>query len=414
VSAAQQSQQSQPTSQGPEQSSGPQAGPPLAPQPARQPAERPGPLTGLLVVDLTRVLAGPFATMMMADLGARVIKVENPAGGDDTRRYGPFAPDGRSMYFARVNRGKQSLAVDLKKDPATVAALAARADVLVENFRPGVMDRLGLGAAALMERNPRLVYASVSGYGATGPRSDEPAYDAVIQARSGLMSVTGEPDGLPTKAGTSVSDLAAGVYTFGAVMAALVGRGVHGRGAHVDVAMFDATVSFLEGNALAWLADGTVPGRIGSHHPNIAPFGSFATADGRIVICCGNDLLFEALTKVLGAPELATRPEFAGNAARSANRVVLIAVLEELLAEGGSAHWLARLEAAGVPCAPVNDIGQALTDPQVAARRMRITAGGLELPGQVVKMSGYEDPVERAAAPELDEHGAGIRAEFGL
>ena len=377
-------------------------------------SDAPGPLTGLLVVDLTRVLAGPFATMIMADLGARVIKIEHPVTGDDTRRYGPFAPDGRSMYFARVNRGKQSLAVDLKNDGHQVAALAERADVLVENFRPGVMDRLGLGAEILMARNPRLVYASVSGYGANGPRAGEPAYDAVIQARSGLMSVTGEPDGPPVKAGTSVSDLSAGVYTFGAVMAALVGRGIHGRGAHVDVAMFDATVSFLEGNALAWLADRTVPGRIGSHHPNIAPFGSFATADGRIVVCAGNNTLFTAFAHAVGAPDLLARPEFADNSARSAHRPVLTAVIEELLARHTSAHWLAALEAAGVPCAPVNDIEQALQDPQVEARRMRITAGGLELPGQVVKLSGYADPVVRPAAPELDEHGAAIRAEFGL
>ncbi|MBS2554153.1 CoA transferase [Catenulispora sp. NL8] len=373
-----------------------------------------GPLAGLLVIDLTRVLAGPFATMIMADLGARVIKVENPSGGDDSRRYGPFAADGRSMYFARVNRGKQSLAVDLKKDAEQVAALAERADVLVENFRPGVMDRLGLGPAALRARNPRLVYASVSGYGATGPRSGEPAYDAVIQARSGLMSVTGEPDGPPVKSGASVSDLSAGVYTFGAVMAALVGRGIHGRGTHIDIAMFDATVSFLEGNALAWLADRTVPHRIGPHHPNIAPFGAFAAADGQIVVCVGNDALFVAFAAALGAPRLAEDPLFAQNAARSANRLVLTAVIEELLAADTCVNWLARLEAAKVPCAPVNDIGQAMTDEQTEARRMRITAGGLELPGQVVKMAGYPDPAVRPAAPGLDEHGDAIRAEFGL
>jgi CoA:oxalate CoA-transferase len=373
-----------------------------------------GPLDGLLVVDLTRVLAGPFATMMMADLGARVIKVEHPATGDDTRRYGPFAPDGRSMYFARVNRGKQSLAVDLKNSPETVAALAERADVLVENFRPGVMERLGLGPDKLMARNPRLVYASVSGYGATGPRAEEPAYDAVIQARSGLMSVTGEPDGPPVKAGASVSDLSAGLYTFGAVMAALVGRGIHGRGTHVDIAMLDATVSLLEGNALAYLADRTVPGRIGSHHPNIAPFGSFRAADGNIVVCAGNDALFTAFAHAVSAPELLERPEFEGNTARAAHRPVLTAVIEEILARGTCAHWLAALEQAGVPCAPVNDIGQALEDPQIQARRMRIEAGGLELPGQVVKLSGYADPLTRPAAPELDEHGPAIRAEFGL
>jgi CoA:oxalate CoA-transferase len=236
----------------------------------------------------------------------------------------------------------------------------------------------------------------------------------VIQARSGLMSVTGEPDGPPVKSGASVSDLSAGIYTFGAVMAALVGRGIHGRGTHIDIAMFDATMSLLEGNALAWLADRTVPHRIGSHHPNIAPFGAFSAADGQIVVAVGNDALFVAFAAAIGAPELAERPQFAQNSARSANRLVLTAVIEELLAADTCANWLARLEAAKVPCAPVNDIGQAMTDAQVAARRMRITAGGLELPGQVVKMAGYADPVVRPAAPELDEHGEAIRAEFGL
>jgi CoA:oxalate CoA-transferase len=216
------------------------------------------------------------------------------------------------------------------------------------------------------------------------------------------------------KAGASVSDLSAGLYAFGAVMAALVGRGIHGRGSHVDISMFDATVSLLEGNALAYLADGTVPGRIGSHHPNIAPFGSFPAQDGRIVVCAGNDSLFTAFAHAVGAPELADRPEFADNSARAAHRVLLTAVIEQILAEDTCENWLAALERAGVPCAPVNDIGQALEDPQTLARRMRIGAGGLELPGQVVKMSGYPDPLVRPAAPELDEHGPAIRAEFGL
>ena len=353
--------------------------------------------------------------MIMADLGARVIKVEHPATGDDSRRYGPFAADGRSMYFARVNRGKQSVAVDLKKHPEQVAALAERADVLVENFRPGVMDRLGLGAEALRARNPRLVYASVSGYGATGPRSGEPAYDAVIQARSGLMSVTGEPDGPPVKSGASVSDLSAGVYTFGAVMAALVGRGIHGRGTHVDIAMFDATVSFLEGNALAWLADRTrpAPHRLApSEHRAVRGVRRRRRADRGV----------RRQRRAVRRLRRRARARRSWRRTRSSRRtrparrtaLVLTAVIEELLAADTCASWLARLEAAKVPCAPVNDIGQAMTDVQTQARRMRITAGGLELPGQVVKMAGYPDPVVRPAAPELDEHGEAIRAEFGL
>ena len=357
------------------------------------------PLAGLLVVDLTRVLAGPFATMMMADLGARVIKVEHPATGDDSRRYGPFAADGRSMYFARVNRGKQSLAVDLKHDAAQVAKLAEHADVLVENFRPGVMDRLGLGAKELMARNPRLVYASVSGYGATGPRAGEPAYDAVIQARSGLMSVTGEPGGPPVKAGTSVSDLTAGVYTFGAVMAALVSRGIHGRGTHVDVSMFDATLSFLEGSALAYLADRTVPHRIGSHHPNIAPFGAFDTADQP-------DRHLRRQRRPVRLPGRDPRRPRPRHPARSSPTTPPARPTGPAHRRPGGGPgprhrrtWLDRLEAAGIPCAPVNDIEQALEDPQTRARAMRITAGGLELPGQVVKMSGWPDPTAAPPRP---------------
>ena len=318
-------------------------------------------------------------------------------------------PVGLVAALDLASKGHRSVVLDRKSNLSDGSRAICWAKRSLE-----IMDRLGLGPEALRARNPRLVYASVSGYGATGPRSGEPAYDAVIQARSGLMSVTGEPDGPPVKAGASVSDLSAGVYTFGAVMAALVGRGIHGRGTHVDISMFDATVSFLEGNALAWLADRTVPHRIGSHHPNIAPFGAFAAADGQIVVCVGNDALFVAFAAALGAPELADNPLFAQNAARSANRLVLTAAVEALLAADTCANWLVRLEAAKVPCAPVNDIGQAMTDAQTQARRMRITAGGLELPGQVVKMAGYPDPAVRPAAPELDGDGDAIRAEFGL
>jgi CoA:oxalate CoA-transferase len=292
-----------------------------------------GPLSGLLVVDLTRVLAGPFATMMMADLGARVVKVERPGRGDDSRAYGPFA-GADSLYFGRVNRGKESVALDLRDDAdrAVLLRLAERADVLVENFRPGVMDRLGLGWEALSERNPRLVYASVSGFGQTGPWRARPAYDTVVQGASGLMAVTGEPGGPPTKPGTSVADLTAGLYAFGAVLAALRGRDATGRGSRVDVAMFDAALSLLEGAALHWLAHGTEPPRLGSMHHSISPFGTFACADAPIVVCAAHDGLFGVLATVLGRPGLVTDPRFADNAARTAHRDELTAELEEALA----------------------------------------------------------------------------------
>jgi CoA:oxalate CoA-transferase len=373
-----------------------------------------GPLTGLLVADFSRVLAGPFATMMLADLGARVVKVEHPVTGDDSRHYGPFAADGRSLYFARVNRGKESVGLDLK-DPADAAvarALAARADVLVENYRPGVMDRLGLGAAALRAANPRLVYCSVSGFGHSGPWSQRPAYDAVVQSMSGIMAVTGPPDGPPVKPGIPISDLAAGLYAFGAISTALVGRHRTGLGTHLDLALFDATVSLLEGAALAYLATGAEPPRIGNGHQSIAPFDTFACRDRPITVCAANDVLFGALAVALGLPALLTDPRYATNALRHASRAALTADLERVLATADADHWLAVLDAAGVPCGPISTVAEAVGSEQSAVRRLVVDAGGLPVPGNPVKGAGWPDPLVRPAAPGLDQHGAAVRAEF--
>ncbi len=374
-----------------------------------------GPLAGLLVVDLTRVLAGPFATMMMADLGARVVKVERPGRGDDSRAYGPFV-DGRSTYFARVNRGKESVALDLRDpaDRAVLLGLAGKADVLVENFRPGVMDRLGLGWDALSAANPRLVYASVSGFGQTGPWRERPAYDTVVQAAAGLFAVTGEPAGDPVKMGTSIADLTAGLYAFGAVLAALRGRDATGRGARVDVAMFDAALSLLEGAALHWLARGTEPPRLGDMHPSISPFGSFRCADAPVVVCAANDGLFGVLCTVLGRPRLVADPRFADNAGRVEHRDALTAELEAALGTGPAADWLERLGAAGIPCSAVAGVGAALESEQARARRMVVTAGGLAMPGNPMKIGPWPDPEDRPGPPGLDEHGAAVRAELGL
>jgi CoA:oxalate CoA-transferase len=368
-----------------------------------------GPLDGLLVVDFSRVLAGPFATMMLADLGARVVKVEKPDTGDDSRSYGPFLSD-RSLYFARVNRGKESVALDLRVDAdlALARSLITAADVLVENFRPGVMDRLGLGPDAMLEVNPRLVYCSVSGFGHTGPWSQRPAYDAVVQGMSGIMAITGAADGPPVKPGSPVADLSAGLYAFGGICAALRGGG----GTHLDIAMYDATVSLLEGAALAWLATGIEPGRIGNAHFAIAPFDTFSCADHDITICAANDLLFGALCSALGLPGLLTDPRFATNARRHADREVLKAELEGVLRGGSADHWLAVLEAAGVPCGPISDIAEAMASEQSKARQMVVDAGGLPVPGQPLKLSAWPDPGVRPAAPALDEHGPAIRAEF--
>ena len=372
-----------------------------------------GPLQGLLVADFSRVLAGPFATMMLADLGARVVKVE-PPGGDDSRGYGPFT-DGRSLYFARVNRGKESVALDLK-DPADLAVarrLALAADVVVENYRPGVMDRLGLGPAALLGEAPRLVYCSISGFGHTGPWSQRPAYDAVVQAMSGIMAITGAQGGAPVKPGIPVADLSAGLYAFGGITSALLGRATTGRGTHLDIAMYDATVSLLESAALSWLATGTDPASIGNAHYSIAPFDTFTCRDRDITICAANDTLFAALAGALGLPGLASDPRFVGNAARHADRDALTQEVEAVLATADADHWLDVLDLAGVPCGPLSTVAEAVTSEQTAVRRMVVQAGGLPALGQPVKASGYPDPLVRAAAPQLDEHGAAVRAEFG-
>ena len=373
-----------------------------------------GPLAGLLVVDLSRVLAGPFAAMMLADLGARVIKVERPDGGDDSRAYGPFL-DGESMYFARVNRGKESVALDLKAaaDRELLLRIVDRADVLVENFRPGVMQRLGLDYSALSARNPRLVYASVSGFGHSGPWRERPAYDAVVQALSGIMAITGSPDGHPVKPGAPIADQSAGLYAFAGITSALLGRSTTGRGSHVDIAMYDATVSLLEGAALSFLATGEEPARMGNAHHAIAPFDTFATADRDIVICAANDRLFEALCAAVGAPELLADPAYSGNAARHRNRDRLKVDLERRLAAQPAAAWLAAVGAAGVPCSLVADVAEAVSSEQTGARQMVITAGALPLPGNPVKLSTYPDQARRPAAAALDEHGADIRLEFG-
>ena len=375
---------------------------------------RSGPLEGLLVADFSRVLAGPFATMMLADLGARVVKVERPGTGDDSRAYGPFV-DGRSLYFARVNRGKQSVALDLKQpeDLAVARALALRADVVVENYRPGVMARLGLGPGELLAASPGLVYCSISGFGHTGPWSQRPAYDAVVQAMSGILALTGRPDEPPVKPGVPVADLSAGLHAWGGITSALLGRARTGRGTHVDIALYDASVSLLESPALSYLAGGVEPGPVGNGHFSIVPFDSYACADREIVVCAANDALFAALARALGAAELAADPRFVTNALRNEHRAELDAALAGLLRTAPAEHWLGELDLAGVPCGPISSVGEAVRSAQTGVRRMVVDAGGLPVPGNPVKLSAYDDPRERPAAPLLDEHGPAVRAEFG-
>lgn len=373
-----------------------------------------GPLGGLLVADFSRVLAGPFATMMLADLGARVVKIERPGAGDDSRGYGPFI-DGRSLYFARVNRGKESVALDLKEpaDLAVAQRLVARADVLVENYRPGVMTRLGLGWPAARSLNSRLVYCSISGFGHTGPWRERPAYDAVVQGMSGIMAVTGSAAGLPIKPGVPIADLSAGLYAFGGITSALLGRATTGLGTHLDIAMYDATVSLLEGAALSWLATGREPGRIGNAHFAIAPFDTFSCADREITICAANDVLFGVLVAALDLPRLAADRRFTTNALRHDSRHALKAEMEAVLGTKPAAHWLSVLDHAGVPCGPISAVAEAVGSEQTRVRNMIVDAGGLPVPGNPVKVSDFPDPSSRPAAPALDEHGSAVRREFG-
>jgi len=368
----------------------------------------PGPLAGTFVLDMTRVLAGPFCTLVLADLGARVVKVEPPEG-DDARRIGPFV-DGRSAYFLSLNRGKESIALDLGRgeDREVFERLLARADVLCENFRPGVLERLGYGWEALHARLPRLVLASTSGFGQSGPYAQWPAYDIVVQGMGGIMSLTGQPGGPPTRVGTSIGDLAAGLFTAVGIQSALLARERTGVGSHVDVAMLDAQVALLENAIARYEATGDVPGPLGSRHPSITPFEAFATRDGFLVVAAGNDRLFAKLCAALGRPELARDPRFASNEERTRNAEALAPLLEEALAARGASEWLPVLREAGVPCGPLHDVAQILADPHLRARNMLVRvrdprAGSLFVSGNPVKLSGFPDPADRPPAPDLDQ-----------
>ena len=377
-----------------------------------------GPLSGVTVVDLTRILAGPYCTMVLADLGARVIKIEMPGRGDDARHFGPFV-GGRSAYFMSLNRGKESIALDLKeaRDRDIFERLLARADVVVENFRAGTMERLGYGWEALHGRFPGLIYAAASGFGHTGPYAGRPAYDMVVQAMGGIMSLTGHPGGPPTRVGTSIGDIAAGLFTALGVNAALVHRARTGAGMKVDVAMLDCQLAILENAIARCVATGESPGPLGARHPSIAPFEAFRCKDGYIIMAAGNDKLFARLARTIGRPGLADDPLFADNELRTRNVAALREQIEAALGERTCARWLALLEAAAIPCGPINDIAAVLADPQVGARNMVIAAaddgaGAVRMAGNPIKLSGFDDPPLRAPAPDLDGDRAGIMKEL--
>jgi CoA:oxalate CoA-transferase len=375
-----------------------------------------GPLAGIVVVDLTRVLAGPYCTMVLSDLGARVIKVETPNGGDDSRHFGPFVK-GKSAYFMSLNRGKESIALDLKKpeDRACFEALLARADILVENYRPGTMEKLGYGWEALHQRFPRLIYAAASGFGHSGPYSTRPAYDMVVQAMGGIMSVTGHPGAPPTRVGTSVGDITAGLFTTVGINAALYHRAQTGDGIKVDVSMLDCQIAILENAIARYAATGKAPGPLGARHPSITPFEAYHAADGYLVIAAGNDTLFRKVADVIGCPDLGTDPRFTSNDLRTRNVEELKVEIERALAARPVAVWLEALEKAGVPCGPINDVAQALNDPQVRARNMVVSVedpvvGSLIMAGNPIKLSGFPDPATRGAVPDLDGNRTAVEA----
>jgi formyl-CoA transferase/CoA:oxalate CoA-transferase len=362
------------------------------------------------VLDLSRVLSGPFATMTLGDLGADVIKVEMPGSGDDTRHWGPPFLGAEAAYFLSVNRNKRSLAVDMKsvEGLAVVRRLAGEADIVVENFRPGVAARLGLGYADVAAVNPGVVYVSISGYGQTGPDSGRAGYDAIAQARSGLMSVTGEADGLPARVGVSSSDLTAGMWALVGVLAALHERGRTGAGQWVDVSLLDSQVSWLTYVAGGYFATDETPQRYGSAHPTIVPYQSFATADGHVMLAVGNDSLWRRFTVAVGLAELTDDPRFAQNAARVEHRDALLPLVAEVMATRTTGQWMATLDAAGVPAGPIATVDQVIEDPQVQARGMVIevehpTVGTVRMLGCPLRFSSGSRPAP-LPPPLLGEH----------
>ena len=368
------------------------------------------PLDGLIILDLTHVLAGPYASMTLADLGARVIKVERPGSGDDTRAFPPFK-DSESAYFATINHGKESIALDLKNvdDRIVLDELLPRSDVILENYRPGVMERLGYGWEDLHTKYPKLIYGAVSGFGHSGPDSQRPAYDMVVQARGGVMSITGERDREPVRVGASIGDIAAGMFLAQGILAALLHRQQTGVGQKVDIAMLDCQLAMLEHAIALTTISGEAPRPSGARHPSITPFETFHASDGLFVIAAGNDVLFARLCEALRLP-IAEDERFATNPARCENARLLKRLIEAVTLEKDKQHWIDLLTEAGVPTGPIQNVAEVLKDPQIRARNMVVDvldqAGkpAYVAAGNPIKMSALTDPSTRPPAPKLDEH----------
>ncbi len=363
-------------------------------------------LSDVIVIDLSRVLAGPHCTMILGDLGATVIKVEQPGKGDDTRHFGPPYIAGESAYYLGLNRNKQSILLDFStpEGKERLLKLLSTATVLVENFRPGALERQGLGYEALQTINPGLIYCSISGYGQTGPYALRPGYDFVAQAESGLMSVTGEIDGDPQRVGSPVGDVSAGVYACIAILAALRVRDRTGKGQHIDISLLETTMSLLSNVASNYLISDEEAPRLGNGHPNIVPYQAFHTKDGYVVVSCGNDRLFQALCQLLEREDLATDPRFATNPQRVRNRQELVPALQEEFLHRSTEEWLPELRAAGIPCGPINTVSQIFHDPHIQAREFvweceHPTAGRIKLSGSPIHLS--ETPTRLYKAPPL-------------
>jgi formyl-CoA transferase len=381
--------------------------------------ENTGPLAGITVLDLTRVLSGPYCTMLLGDMGARVIKIEQPGRGDDTRAWGPPFVAGESTYFLSVNRNKESVTLDFKtvRGREILDQLVKRADVLVENFRPGTLRRLGLDYESLRATHPRLVYCSISGFGQSGPRGAQPGYDAVMQAEGGLMSVTGDAGGPPFRMGVAIADLTAGLLATQGIALALFARERTGGGQFVDVALFDAVVSLLSYQASAHLNASFTPARMGNRHPQIAPYDVFSASDGDFFLAVGNDEQFARLCAVAGLESLAGDERFATNPARVMNYPQLRDRLAVALGERTRAGWIEILTGAGVPCGAVREIPEVLEDPQVSAREMiaaveHATAGTVKVLGVPLKLSGTPGSI-RSGPPALGQHTDRVLTELG-
>ncbi len=363
-------------------------------------------LSDVVVVDLSRVLAGPYATMMLGDLGATVIKIEQPGKGDDTRQFGPPSIGGESAYYLGLNRNKQSITLDYTTPQGRekLLGLLANATVLVENFRPGTLARYGLDYISLHETHPGLIYCSISGYGQTGPDAGRPGYDFIAQAESGIMAVTGEVEGQPLRVGVPVGDVSAGMFGAMSILAALYYRARTGRGQHIDISLLETTMSMLSNVSSNYLISGQESQRYGNAHPNIVPYQAFQTSDGYIAVGCGNDRLYQALCRLLGREGLATDARFATNPLRVANRGELIPVLQEAFLQRTTGEWLPRLSEAGIPSGAINRVSQAFNSPQIQARGLvweceHPTAGPIKLVGSPMRFS--ETPTRLYKAPPL-------------